>query len=129
MAAAALVMATADGTPASATVVDVYDHPVQIERDTLYYTNFPLNDPSDAYDHWFDGPLVAGDYVPLSYNATNGCATCSINKTFTVSDIDSGTAHIEVEVWVFVRMMTIAIRLDQWHNGRFNCDIYRQCSE
>ncbi|MCO5184586.1 MAG: C25 family cysteine peptidase [Anaerolineae bacterium] len=96
-----LVMATADGTPASATVVDVYDHPVQIERDTLYYTNFPLNDPSDAYDHWFDGPLVAGDYVPLSYNATNGCATCSISKTFTVSDIDSGTAHIEVEVWGF----------------------------
>lgn len=96
-----LTMLTADGTPGSAAVVADYDHPVQIERDTLYYTNFPMNDPTDAYDHWFDGPLVSADYVPLSYNAANGCATCSIDKTFTVTDIAAGMAHVEAEVWGF----------------------------
>lgn len=91
---AGMRMSTRDATPNGGTVVDAYVADIMIEDDVLYYSNYPLLDESDTYDHWFD--------ERFGYPA-NEAVLATLEKSFTLNDAAAnGTlVRIEAEVWGF----------------------------
>jgi hypothetical protein len=81
-----------DGTPNGAPLVTEYPERIVIEDDISYFPAYPIDDPTDAHDHWFD--QIFG-YSPQNTSPSY------IDKDFMLADKSSSStqAHIELEVW------------------------------
>lgn len=92
-----LRMSAESAAPANGTLQALTEAPIHLETDTIYYPQFPLQDPDDLYDHWFQQQLVSGDSVTLNFEVNN--------------KVDGVTVKISAEVWGFASIQQHRFRL------------------